>query len=345
MAVKPSDLLIFTNQFASMMRSHLPLVDVLENLAQETPQKDLKEIIHDIADDVRNGVDFGDSLASFPKLFDEVYVNVVRAGMMSGKLADALTQIADYLSKSDTTSRKVRGALSYPIFMLVAFFGVFNVMIFFILPRFEAMFSSFGKDLPVPTQILIDIGKYWRENWYLLVGGFLVAVIAWLVWVATPDGRYIWDRIKLNIPIVGRLWRLGALSRFLRTFAVQLHNEVRLLDALDLAASSSGNRYIEESLNLIAEDISIGVGIAESFEKYDVFSGIVLQMIAAGEEAGTLDELLLSAADYFERLLDNQIQVVTGLINPILTVVMGFAIAGMMVAAFLPVFDMGKTVQ
>lgn len=340
--VKLSELLIFTNQFASMMRSQLPLVSVLENLAQETPQKDLREAIEDISEDVQNGVDFGDALEKRPKLFDDLFVSVVKAGMMSGRLADSLTQISDYLTKTDNVNRKVRGALSYPIFMLVMFFGVFNGMVFFILPRFESMFVSFGKDLPEATRILMTIGGYWRENWYLILGGVGVFVVTWLAWLSTQDGRYLWDQYKMKIPVLGRLLRMSPLARFLRTFAVQLQNEVPLLHALRLAAATTGNTYIEESLYIIADDVERGVSISDAFAKYDVFTGIVLQMIAAGEEAGTLDELLLSAADYFERLLDSQVEMVTSLINPVLTIVMGLGIAAMMVASFLPIFDMGN---
>ena len=344
-SVKLADLLIFTNQFASMMRSQLPLVDVLVNLARETPQKDLRACIEEISEDVENGVDFGDALAAHPDLFDDVFVNIVKAGMMSGRLADSLTQISEYLDKADTISRKVRGALSYPLFMLVAFAGVFNAMVFFILPRFEAMFASFDRELPVATRVFLAIGGFWREHWYLLLGGAALLVIAMLSWLATHEGRYLWDQHKMRLPVVGRLWRMAALSRFLRTFSIQLHNEVELLASLELAATTSNNVFIEESLHLIAEEVERGVSITGSFEKYEVFDGIVLQMIAAGEEAGTLDELLMSAADFFERLLDNQVQVVTGLINPVLTVFMGASIAAMMVASFLPVFDMGSAVH
>lgn len=345
MAVKSSDILIFTDQFASMLRSHLPLIDVLENLAKETPGQELREVIEDISDDVSSGFDFGDSLANHPKLFDDVFVNVVRAGMLSGRLAESLTQVSEYLTKNDNISRKLRGALSYPIFMGVAFFGVFNAMVFFILPRFSSLFSSFGKELPAPTQILLSIGSFWGDNWYIILSVFATVSFAWMIWLATEEGLYIWDRFKLKLPMVGRLWRLAALSRFLRTFSVQLQNEVQLLDALRLAAYSAGNKYVEESLLYIADDVERGAGITESFQEYDIFSGIVLQMISAGEKAGSLNELLMSAANYFERVLNNEIDVVTGLINPILTVVIGLAIAGMMVASFLPVFDMGNAVQ
>lgn len=340
-----TDVLIFTHQFASMLRSHLPLIAVLKNLAKETTQKDLKLVVEEISDDVGNGRDFGESLADHPKYFDEVFVNVAKAGMRSGRLAESLSQISEYLAKKDNISRKLNSALSYPIFMGVAFFAVLNAMVFFILPRFKALFLSFDKELPGPTQILMTLGDYWKENWYLIVGGLVVGIAAWSLWVATHDGRYHWDRIKLKLPLVGRLWRLSALSKFLRTFSVQLNNEVEFLDALNLAAKSAGNKYLEETLFLIEENIEKGGGIAESFRKCDEFSGIVLQMIDSGEQSGTFDELLMSAADYFERVLDNQIDIITGLINPILTVTIGLAIAGMMVASFLPVFEIGGVVQ
>ncbi|MBF0180557.1 MAG: type II secretion system F family protein [Magnetococcales bacterium] len=342
--VKLTDLLVFTNQFASMMRSNLALVAILENLARETPQKELREVIEDISINVQKGVDFGDCLTRHPRVFDDVFVSVVRAGMASGKLAASLTQIAEYLGKADAVTRKVKSALSYPIFMLVAFFGVFNAMVFFILPRFETMFRSFGKKLPAATQLLLDIGAFWKGNWYWILGAIAVAIFSMIFWVSTSEGRYLWDRHKLRIPIVGRLWRMASLSRFLRTLSVQLQNEVSLLLALQLSASSANNRYIEDSLLQIASEVERGGSITMAFQHYEVFSGIVLQMISAGEEAGTLDELLLSAADYFERLLDNEISIVTGLINPVLTIVMGMGIAGMMIAAFLPVFEMGSAV-
>lgn len=342
--VKLSDLLIFTNQFASMMRSQLQLVDVLDNLAQETPGADLRGAIEDLAHDVRSGVDFGDALANHPGIFSDIFVNVVRSGMESGRLAESLTQVSVYLQKADALSRKVKGALTYPAFMLLVFFGVFNAMVFFILPRFEAIFSTMGKELPGPTQFLLDVGEVWANNWYYIVGGVVFLWFAFLLWIATQEGRYTWDHYKLKMPVVGNLWRMSSLARFLRTFAVQLHNEVALLKALHLSAYATGNAYVENAILLIAEDVERGISISQSFREYDVFSGIVLQMVSAGEEAGTLAELLLSASDYFEQLLDNQTQVVTGLINPILTVVMGFSIAGMMVAAFLPVFSMGSVV-
>ncbi len=343
-AVPLSSLLIFTNQFAAMMTSRLPLVDVLTNLARETPQRHFREIIEDVVDDVLHGEDLGDALAGHPGVFDDVYVNVVKAGMGSGRLEDALTHLANYLQKADIVSKELRTALSYPVFVIFAFLVAFNGMTFFILPRFDSMFRQFGAELPKITQIMMDIGVVWRDNWHLFGAFSILVVVGFLTWISTPAGRMVWDEFKLDLPVIGRFWRLSALGRFLRTFAVQVRNEVQVLDALDLAAPASNNRYIEDVLYEIADDIERGAGIAYSFRHHRVFDGIVLQMISAGEQSGSLDMLLLSAADYFDRILDEQIKRWTALINPILTVLIGVLIGAMMVAVFLPVFDMGKAV-
>lgn len=334
-------LLVFTNQFSAMIKSQLPLVNVLDNLSEETPHKKLRLAIEDISDQVKHGVDLGDAFEQHDHIFDDIYINVVRSGMLSGNLSSALIQLAEYLSKTEDTSRKIKSALSYPIFMLVAFFLVFNGMIFFILPRFRNMFESFGKELPYATQVLLDIGDFWSANWYLIITGSAITFFTFLFWVNTDDGRYLWDRYKLQIPAIGKVLRMGALSRLLRTLAVQLQNDVPMLDAIRLSASSSGNKYIEELANEIASDIERGEGIAASFRKHEIFSGIVLQMIASGEESSEIDTLLMSAAIYFESLLANTIESATGLINPIMTVLIGLSIAAMMVASFLPVFEMG----
>ena len=344
-AVKSTQLLIFTQQFASMMGSNLQLVDVLDNLARETPQKKLKGVIEDISDQVKNGIDLGEALAAHPDVFSNVYVNVMRAGLASGRLSDAIVQITAYLKVMHDVNRSVRGALSYPIFMFVAFFCVFNGMVFFILPRFARMFDNFGKELPWATRVLMNLGDFWASYWYLVVVGIGLCIFSFVLWVATEDGRAIWDQFKLRLPVIGSIWRMSALSRFIRTLAVQIKNEVMLLDALILSAQAANNVFIQETLYDIAEDIERGSSLAEAFRKHAIFEGIVVQMIAAGEEASALDTLLLSSADYFDSLLADRIEAVTGLINPILTIVIGLSVGGMMIASFLPVFQLGSVVN
>ena len=343
-AVKLSQLLIFTKQFSAMIASQLQLVYVLENLAKETPHRRMRQTLDDVLDDVLNGVDLGDALAQFPKVFSDVYVNVVRAGMQSGQLGNALAQMAEYLESADAMSRKIRGALTYPMFLLVAFIVVFNVQVLLILPRFEEMFANFDEELPAPTLFMLAAGKFYVQNWPYLLGVIVAVTIGFIAWTSSDDGRRIWDKLKLQVPVIGRTLRLGALSRFLRTLAVQVHNMVPLVTALRLSASASGNRFIEETIFTIADDVELGVGIAESFRRHDIFTGIVQQMIASGEQASELDELLMSAAVYFDSLLNDQVQTMTELINPVLTIVIGLAIAGMMVAAFLPVFQISGAI-
>lgn len=338
------NILIFTQQFAAMIRSNLPLVDVLENMAEETPQRRLREAIIAVSDDVKHGHDLSSALAAHPGIFDDVYVNVVRSGLESGRLGQALTQIAHYQKVIHETGRKIKAALTYPVFIILAFFGVFNGMVFFILPRFETMFKMFNKKLPYLTQLLLDLGAFWMANWHVVLGTQAVVIASFVIWINTADGRAVWDRIKLSVPILGTLWRMSALARFLRTLAVQVENDVPVLDALQLAADASGNVHIRETLYGIADDVRRGRGLAASFREHAVFHGIVLQMIASGEEAGILDELLMSSADYFDSLVQDLLDRITSLINPILTVVVGMAIAAMMLACFLPVFQMGQMV-
>lgn len=343
-SVSTLHILIFTQQFAAMIRSNLPLIDVLDNLAAETPQRKLSDAIIEVSDEVRKGRDLSVSMAAHPGVFDDIYVNVVRSGLESGRLGEALLQIARYQKIMHETGRKLKSALTYPLFIIFAFFGVFNAMVFFILPRFQKLFQNFNKKLPELTQIMLDIGAFWSEYWMLIIGGLATLIFSFTVWIATADGRAVWDKIKLRLPLLGALWRLSALARFLRTLAVQVENDVPVLEALRLAADSSGNVHVREVLHVIADEVERGRGLADSFRDYEIFHGIVLQMIASGEEAGILDELLMSSADYFDSLVQDLLDRITSLINPILTVVVGLLIAAMMVACFLPVFQMGSMV-
>ncbi|MFN3075834.1 MAG: type II secretion system F family protein [Alphaproteobacteria bacterium] len=341
-SVSSTHLLIFAKQFAAMIRSRLPLVSVLDNLADETPQKYLRNVLLDVAEDVKHGIDLGDALEARPTVFSAVFVTVVKAGMLSGKLDSSLTQMATYLDNVDQLQRKLRAVLTYPIFMLVAFLAVFNGMIFGILPRFQQMYKNMNKKLPIPTQILLDIGEFWSNNWFYVIGGVAVVVLSFTTWIKTDDGRRVWDEVKLRLLLIGGIWRMAALARFLRTLAVQVHNEVRLLDALRLSAEVVDNWYIRDILLDISDSVENGGSITSSFREHEIFQGIVLQMIRSGEDSGTLDDLLAASADYFDSLLADRLNTIAGLINPVLTVFIGLAIAGMMIASFLPVFEMGS---
>lgn len=337
---RTTHLAIFAKQFASMLNSGLQLVSVLENLARETPQRQLREAVRDVARQANGGTDVADAFARHPKLFDGVFVGVTRTGLETGKLGEALLQVADYLERADQVHRRMAAAIVYPLFLLATFFAAAGGMIFYILPKYQTLFASFGHDLPAPTQFLIDVGDTLRGDGVsiaiVLSGGLLLSVLA----VSTASGKRSWDRLKLHIPLLGQVWRLSALARFSRTLAVQVRNQIPLVRSLRLAAIAAGNSHIEQLVLAIATDIEEGASVTHAFKSRDIFAGIVLQMIAAGEEAGSLAELLITAAAYFDSLLLQRIETLTGMINPVLTAVMGLSIAGMMIAAYLPVLDL-----
>ena len=344
-AGRSTHLVIFAKQFASMMGSSLQLVTVLDNLAQETPHRRLRLAVAEVAREVTGGADLADAMARFPSLFNGVFVGLVRSGIEAGRLAGALGHVVDYLDRLEQVNRRVAGAAVYPAFVLVVFLAVSSGMIFGILPKYQAIFRSFNKALPAPTQFLLDIGSFLRDNGAWLGGVAVLLVLVAVLTVSTLAGRLVWDRAKLHLPVLGQISRLTALARFSRTLAVQVSNHVSVIRALHLAAGAAGNAHVERLVHGIADDIELGASVTRAFKDREMFAGIVLQMISAGEEAGRLDELLLSAANYFDSLLIQRIETLTGLINPLLTAFVGASTAGMMVAAFLPVFDMPGAMQ
>ncbi len=328
-----------------MTASNLRLVSVLDNLARETPQRQLRQAIAGVSQQVTMGADLADAMDRYPRWFGGVFVGLVRSGLEVGRLANALSNIVEYLERLEQVNRRVMAAALYPAFVLLTFFGVAGGMMFFILPQYRTIFRSFGKDLPAPTQFLLSIGDGLRSNGAALGGVALLVVLLAVMVRSTAKGRLEWDRVKLRVPVLGPVWRLAALARFSRTLAVQTSNYVPVIRALRLAASAAGNVYVAALVHAIADDVEMGASITQAFRDRDLFAGVVLQMIAAGEEAGRLDELLLSAANYFDSLLMQRIEMVTGLANPALTAFVGLSTAGMMLASFLPVFDLPGAMQ
>ena len=340
-----SHLLIFARQFASMTASNLRLVTVLDNLARETPQRRLRQAVADVSQQVTIGVDLADALDRHPRLFGGVFAGLVRSGLEVGCLADSLHHVVEYLDRVQQVNRRVSSAAVYPVFVLLTFVSVACGMIFGVLPQYQKVFSGFGKELPAPTRFLLGIGDLLREQGPVLGGTALLIGLTAILVLSTSAGRLAWDRAKLRVPLFGQIWRLAALARFSRTLAVQTSNHVPIIRALRLAASAAGNTNVRRQIEEIADDVEMGASVTEAFRARKMFAGIVLQMIGAGEEAGRLDELLLSAANYFDSLLMQRIEMVTGLVNPALTGFVGLSTAGMMLASFLPVFDMPGAMQ
>jgi len=342
--IKLNTIVTFTTQFASMIGAYIPLVKTIDNLKEDMTDKDFKPVLETISDDVKRGVDFADAISTHPNAFDTVYVNMVGAGMASGKLDMTLRQLSIYITKRAETVNKVKSALSYPIFMFLAMSVIIIMMLIVVIPMFEKLFASSGKELPAPTQVAITLSHFLQNHWGILIVTTVLVVVSIKLYIATKGGRRRLDSIKIKMPLLGILNKKSAISKFIRTFGVLVKSDVPILRAIKLAKSSSANVVIEQSIDDIVAMIERGYGIAEAFREVGLFPDIVIQMISSGEESGNLDELLISTANYYDDQVDNDIKAIVSLINPISTVIIGIAIAGLLFAIFLPIFELGDTV-
>ncbi len=343
--INSGTLVIFTEQLAAMVSAQLPLLQIIETLASEIMDKKLKSILNKVIARLELGHDLGDILEDYPEAFSSIYVNMVRAGMNSGRLDVSLEQLAKYLKQTHETIGKVSSAVTYPLFLVFALIIVMAVIIYWILPNFRSLYDTFGGELPKPTQWLIAFA-YAVEQWWHL-GVLTVSIILFLYWlyIQTPDGRWLSDRIRLRFPIFGSFFYRLAIARFLRTMAVLVQSEVPIIKTLNLAAPASGNVYIEGIIIEASSLVERGRSLTYAFRESGLFHGIVLQMISSGEESGVLDRLLFSASNFYDKLTEYRIQSIIGLINPILTILIGMIISLLLIALFLPIFEMGSVAR
>jgi len=342
--IKLNTIVTFTTQFASMIGAYIPLVKTIDNLKEDITDKDFKSVLNTISNDIKRGIDFADAIAQHPNAFDTVYINMVGAGMASGKLDMTLKQLSSYIVKRAETTNKVKSALSYPLFMFTAMIAIMVMMLIFVLPMFQKLFEESGKELPTATQIAITMSEFLQNNWHILIIVIIVIIISIKAYVATNRGRRRLDLIKIKMPIFGILNSKASISKFIRTFGVLVKSDVPIVKAIELSKSSSANLIIEESIDEIVEMINKGYGVTEAFREVGLFPDIVIQMISSGEESGKLDELLISTANYYDDQVDNEIKAIVSLINPISTVIISLGVAGLLFAVFLPIFQLGDTI-
>ncbi|MBN2126099.1 MAG: type II secretion system F family protein [Deltaproteobacteria bacterium] len=344
--VKFNALVIFTNQLSAMISANLPLVRILDGLSKESLSKHLLTVIRKIKHDVESGIDFGYAIAQHPKVFDAVYVNMVKAGMATGRLDRTLRQLTEYMEKTSETKGKLKSAFAYPLFMIGFLTMVFFFMVFKILPAFEKLFATFGdRPLPLPTRIMMTAGEFVSGNlhWIALTVLGIVALIIFIL--KTPRTRFLWDKYKLRIPLIGDLMKKASMGKFLRAFAVLTQSEVPILDSLALVSSTGYNKYLEFKINQAADMIERGLSVAGAFMKTGFFPDIIIQMISSGEETGKLGNLIESAANFYDDQVEEAITSIVALINPIVTVMVGGTIGLMMVAVFLPIFELGGAMR
>ena len=337
--IKKLEVSRFTRQFATMIGAGLPMVQCLDVLATQTENKELAKIIAQVRDSVQSGATLSDALAKHPKVFDQLFTNMVEAGEVGGALDAILVRLAVYREKADRLVRKVKGAMVYPSVIVVVAVGVTVGMLTFIVPTFAKMFGGVGAELPGPTLVILALSDFLKANFLYLVLGTIAALVAFGLWKRTPSGALTFDKILLRIPVMGTLVRKSSVARFTRTLSTLLSSGVSILEALEITAKTSGNLVVANAINKSVVAIAEGDTITGPLKATGVFPPMVTQMIGVGERTGGLDEMLSKIADFYDEEVDEAVTALTSVIEPIIIVVMGAVIGGILVAMYLPMFD------
>ena len=338
--VPTRDVVIFTRQFATMINSGLPLVQALDILAKQTDNKALSDVTKQVVYDVESGNTLADALEKHPNAFTQLFVNMVAAGEAGGILDTILLRLATFLEKNDAIVRKVKSAMIYPAVIFSVAGIAIVILLIFVIPTFQVMFASVNLQLPLPTRIVINMSSILQGWWWAFALGIGGAVFAIKQYYKTDNGQLVLDNLLLHIPVLGDMLRKSAVSRFTRTLGTLLSSGVSILDGLEITARTSGNRVIHDAIMLSRGSIAGGDTIASPLEKSGVFPPMVTSMIAVGEATGGLDEMLSKIADFYDDEVDTAVGALLSLMEPVMIVVLGVIVGGMIVAMYLPIFDM-----
>lgn len=342
--VTTKDLVIFTRQFATMIDSGLPLVQCLDIQAKQAPNPTFRDELAVIKETVESGATFADSLRKYPGTFDELYRNMVAAGEVGGILDTILNRLAVYLEKADALKRQIKGAMMYPLATVIVAAVVVAVLLLKVVPTFETMFAEFGSSLPAPTQFVIDLSKWLQSNFLYIVVMIVGGVWGLRVFYRSPIGHFAIDKIMLKAPVFGELLTRVAVARFCRTMGTMIASGVPILEALDICGRTAGNKVIEKAVMKVRDSIAEGRTIAEPLSEAGVFPEMVCQMIHVGEATGAIDVMLNKVADFYEEEVDQAVENLTSLLEPIIMVFLGVVIGGLVIAMYLPIFSMASSI-
>ncbi len=338
--VTNKDIVVFSRQFATMIDAGLPLVQCLEILSSQQTNKTFQKVLIDVKGSVEGGTTFADALGKHPKIFDDLYVNLIAAGEVGGILDTILNRLSGFLEKAEKLKAKVKGAMTYPVVVIIIACLVVAGLLIWVVPIFEEMFSSFGKALPIPTQIVVNMSEFLTSYWYIIIGAIVFVFFGIRYAYKTAKGRMVIDTILLRIPVFGDLIRKTAVARFTRTLGTMLSSGVPILEGLDIVSRTSGNVVIEEAVLKARKSLSEGKTLADPLMETKVFPSMVTQMIAVGEQTGALDAMLNKIADFYEDEVDAAVDSLTSLIEPMLMVFLGVVVGGLVIALYLPIFQL-----
>lgn len=338
--VKPKDITVFARQFSTMINAGLSLTKCLSILGQQTESEALRGVIAQVGKDVESGQSLSDSLGKHPRIFPSIFVNMVRAGETGGVLDEVLNRVADHFESEQALKGKIKSAMTYPMAMGGLVLVILIAMMVFVVPVFQGMFAQMGGKLPLPTQILVDISQGSR-SWpgAVVVIGSIVGYFGFKQWVRTESGLYTWDNIKLRLPVFGEITRKIALAKFTRTFGTLVAAGVPILSALEIVGATSGNEVVARAVKKVRAAIKEGETIAKPLSESPVFPSMIVQMIAVGEETGALDAMLNKIADFYDEEVSATVDSLTSIIEPIMMATMGVIVGGIVIALYMPMFQ------
>ncbi len=347
-SVKETDLVLFTRQLATMIEAGISLVQALTALYEQADpkrQKNLRAVVSDVTSRVQGGETFHESIAKHPRVFNRLFVSMVKAGEAGGLLSDILDRLAGFLESSARLRKKIKSAMTYPVIVICIAFLITTFLIVRVVPVFGEIFKDFGAKLPPPTQFLLDLSDFVRAKWYFLVLGIGGVIFGVRTFLRSTRGRQLSDRWKLKLPVFGPLIHKIAMSRFARTFAQLIRSGVPILEVLDIVGGSSGNFVVEESIKGVSSDVEKGDNLSVALSKKKIFPPMMLRMVAAGESTGRIDTMLEKMADFWDEEIEALLDALTSLIEPMLIVFLGVIVGGIVIAMFLPIFKLNEVVS
>jgi len=343
--ITPGDIALFTRQLATMMKAGVPLVQSFEIVADGMDNPPMKDLILKIRDEVSSGNSFAHAVKTQPEHFDELFCNLVDAGEQSGALETMLDRLATYKEKTEALKAKIKSAMNYPIAVLVVAGVVSGILLVKVVPQFEEIFAGFGADLPEFTQMVVDMSRWMQEWWFIIL--FVIGALYFSYKEmykrsqAVRDGQ---ERLALKLPVIGDILDKSCVARFARTLSTTFAAGVPLVDALESVSGAAGNIVYQEAIKRIKDDVSSGIQLNTSMKSQDIFPNMVIQMVAIGEESGALDGMLDKAATYYEEMVDNAVEGLTSLMEPMIMAFLGVVIGGLIIAMYLPIFGMGDAI-
>lgn len=343
--IKPKDIAIFTRQFATMMKAGVPLLQAFDIVGRGNPNPNVTRLLGDIRADVETGTSLSSAFRKYPMYFDSLYCNLVEAGEAAGILEDLLDRLATYMEKTEALKSKIKSALMYPTAVIIVAFVVVAVIMIFVIPSFKQVFSSFGADLPGPTLVVIAMSEFFVAYWWLIFGALGGGAYFFMqAWKRNERVQRFMDRLLLKLPIFGPLIEKSVVARWTRTLATMFGAGVPLVEALDSVGGASGNSVYAIATEKIQQDVSTGISLTTAMTNANIFPSMVLQMCAIGEESGSIDHMLGKAADFYEAEVDDMVAGISSLMEPIIIVVLGTVIGGIVVSMYLPIFKLGQVV-